>query len=79
MATKITLYLPDGYPERIDALMGILQAEGVDLRDEKRRVPSVSRLFRHLIDEKLEQKSEEDAVPEKVASTDRRDVELIPG
>ncbi len=65
---RITLYLPNGFPEQIDELMEILRAEGVDLRDEKRGIPSVSRLFRLLVSERLEQKSEVDTVPDHLTS-----------
>ena len=74
---RITLYLPSGFPEQIDELMEILQAEGVDLKDEKRGIPSVSRLFRLLVSEKLRQKSEVDTVPDHLTSADRMDAQRL--
>ena len=53
---KITLYLPDGFYERIEDCIELLAEEGVDVTDEKRGHPSISKMFRYLVDEALKSK-----------------------
>lgn len=47
------LYYPDGFQQDVDALMDILESQGVDLRNEKLKVRSESKLFRWLVEQEL--------------------------
>lgn len=52
MAAK-NIYYPTGFQEQVNALIEKLQKQGVDLKDQKRGIPSESKLFRWLVEQEL--------------------------
>lgn len=54
---KLNVYLPAGYINRMNELLEILDAAGVDVRDKNRPVNlSKSKLIQWLIDQELERR-----------------------
>jgi len=50
---RLNVWLQDGYDEKIQELLELLDQQGVNLRDSKKGGLSQSALIRHLIDEAL--------------------------
>lgn len=57
----LQIYIPEGFNERIDALMqALIDSGGIDLYDQ-RGYPSKSKLIRYLIDRALEEQDAPEA------------------